>query len=291
MRFRFPVRRTPSCSAWLLAALCALLLVGLAPAGATKRDHKSRPEVSVPPASSLPESGTAVAPAEAKGQQDETPAKAEQWSDAEIIKALADCVRLLAPIKTTVAVSKPIREGQCGAPAPISLKSVGGVKIDPPAVTNCQMARQLHEWVERTLQPEAQKTLGTLITGLVTASGYTCRERIGTSNARISEHAFANALDISAFLTEDGRVIDVLGDWGPPRRERQAAAGPPIKDRPHSTSLEDVNNAGPRAVFLREVHHGACGLFGTVLSPEANAAHRNHLHLDLAHRRHGAYCE
>ena len=86
-------------------------------------------------------------------------------------------------------------------------------------------------------------------------------------------------------------MIDVLGDWGPTRRERQAAAGPPIKDRPHSTSLEDVNNAGPRAVFLREVHHGACGLFGTVLSPEANAAHRNHLHLDLAHRRHGAYCE
>ena len=69
-------------------------------------------------------SGTAVAPAEAKGQQDETPAKAEQWSDAEIIKALADCVRLLAPIKTTVAVSKPIREGQCGAPAPISSKAL-----------------------------------------------------------------------------------------------------------------------------------------------------------------------
>ena len=45
-----------------------------------------------------------------------------------------------------------------------------------------------------------------------------------------------------------------------------------------------------RAVFLRELHGKSCNLFGTVLGPEANNAHRNHMHLDLAERRNGAFC-
>ena len=45
------------------------------------------------------------------------------------------------------------------------------------------------------------------------------------------------------------------------------------------------------AEFLRAVHAGACGVFSTVLGPEANEAHRNHLHFDLMPRRHKALCE
>ncbi|MBS0243786.1 MAG: extensin family protein [Proteobacteria bacterium] len=41
---------------------------------------------------------------------------------------------------------------------------------------------------------------------------------------------------------------------------------------------------------MKAIHAGACGLFGTVLGPEANDAHRNHLHLDLKPRAHKAYC-
>ena len=43
--------------------------------------------------------------------------------------------------------------------------------------------------------------------------------------------------------------------------------------------------------FLRRLHRGACGTFGTVLGPEANEAHRDHFHFDLAQRRHSAYCQ
>jgi len=43
--------------------------------------------------------------------------------------------------------------------------------------------------------------------------------------------------------------------------------------------------------FLRRLHKGACGIFGTVLGPEANEAHRDHFHLDLAPRRRSAFCE
>jgi hypothetical protein len=45
------------------------------------------------------------------------------------------------------------------------------------------------------------------------------------------------------------------------------------------------------AQFLRRLHKGACGPFGTVLGPEANEAHRDHFHLDLAPRRRSAFCE
>ncbi|WP_442908031.1 extensin family protein [Halomonas sp. IOP_31] len=33
--------------------------------------------------------------------------------------------------------------------------------------------------------------------------------------------------------------------------------------------------------FLREAQSGACGLFGTVLGPEYNAAHANHFHFGM----------
>ncbi len=45
-----------------------------------------------------------------------------------------------------------------------------------------------------------------------------------------------------------------------------------------------------RAAFLRGAHRTACRIFGTVLGPEANDAHRNHFHVDLAPRRHKNYC-
>jgi hypothetical protein len=45
------------------------------------------------------------------------------------------------------------------------------------------------------------------------------------------------------------------------------------------------------ALFLRAIHGGACGDFGTVLGPEANDPHRNHFHLDLIPRRSSSYCE
>ena len=45
-----------------------------------------------------------------------------------------------------------------------------------------------------------------------------------------------------------------------------------------------------RAAFLRGAHRTACRIFGTVLGPEANNAHRNHFHVDLAPRKRNNYC-
>ncbi len=43
--------------------------------------------------------------------------------------------------------------------------------------------------------------------------------------------------------------------------------------------------------FLKRVHAEACRYFGTVLGPEANEAHRDHFHFDMAPRRRSNYCE
>ena len=49
--------------------------------------------------------------------------------------------------------------------------------------------------------------------------------------------------------------------------------------------------ASPRRQFLREIHAKACERFGTVLGPEANEAHRDHFHVDMAKRRYRSFCE
>jgi hypothetical protein len=223
-------------------------------------------------------------------------AQAATWPDAEIIAALEECARLLSSTGDEFDVSKPIRDGQCGTPAPVILKRVASVELSPSALVNCRVAAKVNQWINQTVQPIAKELLGAPIRRIVTASAYMCRQRIGTTNgSRPSEHSFANALDISAFVTADGRSIEVLTGWGQTTRDRQAQAK---SDKPAGGDARSLRDASPgdrtdtaESQFLRRMHEGACGIFGTVLGPEANEAHRNHLHLDLAARKHSAFCE
>jgi hypothetical protein len=144
-------------------------------------------------------------------------------------------------------------------------------------------------------EANAREVVGSPINRIVTASGYACRQRIGTNNTGRSEHSFANAIDISALVTTDGRTIDLLTGWGPTGRDRraQALSGERMNHGGDARSIRDLEAdvKAPEAIFLRQIHASACGAFGTVLGPEANEAHRNHLHFDLAPRRRGAFCE
>ena len=247
------------------------------------------------------------------------------WSDAEVIGALRRCVSELAPTGALVQSLEPIRNGECGTPAPVRLRGFMlpiDMEVSPPAVVNCSIVAKLHDWIRDSLQPAAERDLRSRITRIITVSSYDCRNRIGSTITRISEHAYANAIDISAVVTADGRTIDVLTNWGPTTRDlqkRSASADnggaeakaketkaergrtPARKEasgRRRSDERKTVTDVPviseprtPEAVFLRNVHAGACRIFGTVLGPEANEAHRNHLHLDLARRRRSAFCE
>ena len=79
-------------------------------------------------------------------------------------------------------------------------------------------------------------------------------------------------------------------DNGAPAKPRSVGEQPGAK-APLSTDALATPPDGPRARFLREAHAAACRIFGTTLGPEANEAHRNHFHVDMAERKIKKICD
>jgi hypothetical protein len=220
----------------------------------------------IPP---LPERRTAQPPAE--WPRSMTPLgpepPPENWPEPEIKEALAQCRQLLGDVRFEYKELAPVRKGVCGMPAPIQLKyinEVPRVEVRPPATMRCPLAAAMNRWLEEVVQPRAKELLHATVIRIVNLAAYDCRTRYGTPTQRMSYHAYGEAIDIAEFVTAKGEHINVLEHW----------------------------NAGDeRAQFLRDVHDGGCKVFGTVLGPEANEAHRNHFHVDIAKRRRSAYCQ
>lgn len=230
------------------------------------------------------------------------------WTDEQIAQAKSGCEALLAGLGVDYSELEPIREGRCGTPYPIKVSSIGKetpLQISPPATLTCTMTATLSRWLEESLQPLANKHLGSPIARLRNVSSYACRNRYNAPGKRISEHALANALDIAAFITKDGNTVSVLSHWRATKTEALVKAETPPVDpaRPVTaqglasdlTAAHEKLHRGrplaPEALFLRALHTGACAQFGTVLGPDANKSHRDHFHLDIKQRKYGNYCE
>ena len=132
--------------------------------------------------------------------------------------------------------------------------------LTPPATLACPIVSALDHWVGEGVQPAAMRWFGTPVTEIKQISAYSCRGMVGAGGSGISEHAFGNAIDIAAFTFADGRRVTVQEGW-------------------HGTPEEQG--------FLRDVHLAACDNFTTVLAPGYNAAHYNHIHVDLMRRSSG----
>ena len=126
--------------------------------------------------------------------------------------------------------------------------------------TSCPVAVALTLWQRDALAPAAREIFGREVAGIEHLGAYSCRRMYGRSEGQWSEHATANAIDIAGFLLTDGTRISVLDDW--------------------------KGNAA-RARFLRRVRDAACDDFATVLSPDYNSAHADHLHFDMTGRWRG----
>lgn len=138
-----------------------------------------------------------------------------------------------------------------------------GVAFAPERVEpSCPVAAAYLIWQWQVVQPAAQRIYGQRVTLVEQLGSHVCR-RIARSSSW-SEHSTANAIDISAFVLADGKRISLIAGW----------SGNSAKDRE----------------FLREVRDGACGVYTTVLSPDYNADHRDHLHFDQARRDWGSSC-
>lgn len=140
-----------------------------------------------------------------------------KWRDEEIAEERARCEVILKDLPVVTEPDDPVRKGECGAIAPVSLVSVGkdpAVRLVPPATVTCDMVAAMAQWIEKDVQPTAREILGAPITRMNIIGHYSCRYALGRTSKRLSEHGLANALDIRDFVTERGENVDLTRDWG-----------------------------------------------------------------------------
>lgn len=162
-----------------------------------------------------------------------------------------ECRAVLGRSEIAFTVLPATGDGAC---ARADLTRLGDYPLAPdtPAVT-CPVAVALEIWRRGSVIPAARKILGSEVVRIEHFGAYSCRRMYSGAEGPWSEHATANAIDIAGFVLKDGRRISVLKDW---------------------------KENGAKAEFLRAVRAGACKSFGTVLSPDYNAAHADHFHFD-----------
>lgn len=143
---------------------------------------------------------------------------------------------------------------QCGWDSAVRLKRSSDVFVSGKGIKlRCPMTIAVHLWI-RDLKKVARDLYGAELRSVSHAGSYSCRRLNHSKRGAWSQHAYANAWDILGFTLSDGQSISVLKDWGT------------------NTQAGD---------FLLQARDSACGIFGVVLGPEYNTAHRDHFHVDM----------
>jgi hypothetical protein len=177
------------------------------------------------------------------------------WRIAELKHDRALCTRVLkAPmIRATPVPASPIKNG-CGWENAVRIANAGGAALSVGTVS-CEVAAGIAMWLAHEVQPRAQSILGSRVTSVQHAGTYSCRDVKGRKflPSIRSQHATANALDVSGFTLADGRKISVERHW---------------------------RGTGAEARFLHEIHARACRYFRLAIGPEYNALHSDHFHYD-----------
>ena len=178
----------------------------------------------------------------------------------------AACLYGLTLLGVDYAQAAPVTDmtqRNCGIARPIKVSAIQpGVAFEGGAVMRCDTARALALWTREMVMPAAQRMPASpRLASIAAGTTYLCRGVAGDGpEARVSEHALGNALDIAGFGFADGTRMDIT----------------PAADR------GDLH-----AAFQNAVQGAACLYFTTVLGPGSNAAHDDHLHLDIKARSGG----
>lgn len=170
----------------------------------------------------------------------------------ECLVALAD-----APVAYKPVSDRDMGEG-CGFSNAVEVTR-SSVAFSRSFTATCPLAVAWALFETHVLHEAARRHLGQDVVRVAHLGTYSCRNINHREAGRRSEHATANAIDISGFVLADGQQISLEKDWegGDPRR----------------------------TAFLRAVRDGACRFFDVVLSPDYNEAHRDHFHLDMGRYR------
>lgn len=149
--------------------------------------------------------------------------------------------------------------GGCSAVQSVKLLDIG-IPVTNLGAMTCPLARNFANWAYYAVLPAARRHLEAEVIRIESFGTYACRGVYGRATGKLSQHAYANAVDISAFVLADGRRVTVTAGWRGSEGERN---------------------------FLRAIHGSACKRFQTVLGPDYNAEHADHLHMDMGR---GPFC-
>jgi hypothetical protein len=163
-----------------------------------------------------------------------------------------NCRIAFARVGKPVTIEPARSEGsECVKQDTIKLTNLSVAKLRTEE-TRCAIAARLYMWEHNVVQPAAQKYFSEPVAEILHFGSYSCRNMRGSSS--ISEHATANAFDVSGFRLKSGRLISIKQQW---------------------------QGSSPDARFLRDLRRGACDYFNLVLSPDYNADHADHFHVDM----------
>ncbi len=186
-------------------------------------------------------------------------------SPEEVRGATDACLQTLRDAGVEVRPAEDRDDGGfCQVRGAVTITGGAVTPLKPGGLTmQCPLAVRYVIWDRQVLRPATEEIYGSRPVAVNNFGTYACRRIYGSTEVsdRPSEHARANALDVASVTLADGRTVSVESDW-----DGQGPAG----------------SEGSR--LLKRLREGACRVFSTVLSPDYNEAHRDHLHLDGAPR-------
>lgn len=144
--------------------------------------------------------------------------------------------------------------GKCPLTNSVRVRAFGDVSLSSSYLASCRLAMSSAMYVSQVAKPLASEVLGSPLVRIDHLGSYACRNIYSKPNARLSEHATAEALDIAGFQLKDGRQLTVLKQW---------------------------QQTGDEGQFIRTLFSESCPYFGNSIGPDYNAAHANHFHLGL----------
>lgn len=143
--------------------------------------------------------------------------------------------------------------GDCPLSDVVRVRNFGPVTLSSSFIASCPLALSSALFIQQQARPLTKTMMGSELARVEHLGSFACRNIYHRPDARRSEHATADALDISGFQLADGQKVTVLPGW---RNE---------KTQP----------------WLRALLSASCDYYGNGLGPEYNAAHANHFHLGM----------
>ncbi|RPH21882.1 extensin family protein [Buttiauxella warmboldiae] len=145
-------------------------------------------------------------------------------------------------------------KGNCPLTNVVRVQDFGSVGLSSSFLASCPLALSTTMFVHQRAVPLAQIEVGSKLTRINHLGSFACRNIYHREDARRSEHATADALDVSGFRFANQQQISVLKEW---------------------------KGSGKGREYLHAVFKNGCPFFGNALGPEYNAAHASHFHLGM----------